>query len=258
MKNHKSIILTSLLLANVVLIPPVLSATAQEPKKQEKSFLLQFLETYNSLQKSIDKYTKDFSFSWENVIKGVDTLIKGTNGDLGTPDPVSAGERIRKAIEKNKKSVASGDSATVVPTLETPDELDGQNAQRDWHQKYTKAQSQATLGADGQRIQAQEAEMSNYAVANSSENAEAAQQDVITQDILKKIAVQNLQGTIINKSLHSEAQKQTRALAAANINLADISSRMDEQAKEQERQTRATVRNVIQSSAAIDVFWANQ
>lgn len=256
MKKYKGIILTSLLLGNVVLISPAKAAESSEPKKEEKSFLLQFLETYNSLQKSIEKYTKDFSLSWENVIKGVDTLIKGTNGDLGTPDPVSAGERIRKAIEKNKQQKAA--DATVVPTIETPDELDGQNAQREWHQEYTKAQSQSTLGVDGQRIQRQEAEMTNYAVADSSSLANLAQQDVITQDILKKIAIQNLQGNIINKSIHSEAQKQTRALATANINLADISSRMDEQAKEQERQTRAAVRNIVQSSIAIDVFWANQ
>ncbi|MBD2440561.1 hypothetical protein H6G69_27870 [Nostoc sp. FACHB-110] len=100
--------------------------------------------------------------------------------------------------------------------------------------------------------------MSNDAVASTSDLADTAQQDVVTQDILKKIAAQNLQATIINKSLHSEAQKQTRALATANINLADISSRMDEQAKEQERQTTAAVRSAVLSSAAIDAFWSNQ
>lgn len=253
MKNSKqAVVLTTLLVGNIMLTPLTSSAQTQTPQKQEeKSFLIQFLETYNSLQKSIEKYSQDFSLSWENVIKGVDGLINSTKGALGTPDPMIAGERIRKAISNDQ-------STTVVPTIDTPVEIQGQNAEREWHQKYTQAQSQSTLGADGQRIQAQEAEMSNDAVNQSSNYADAAQQDVVTQDILKKIAIQNQQATIINKSLHSEAQKQTRALAAANINLADISSRLDEQAQEQERQTRATVHSVIQSSGAIDAFWANQ
>lgn len=253
--SKKSVLLTGLLVSNLLLVTPTLAAEAPEPKKEEKSFLLQFLETYESLQESIDKYRQNFSISWSNIIKGVDTLINSTNGELGTPDPTSAGERIRKAIEKNKQQK---DDATVVPTLDSSPEIDGRNAERDFHQQYTLGQSQSVLGANGQRIQRQEAEISNDAVASSSDLADTAQQDVVTQDILKKIAAQNLQATIINKSLHSEAQKQTRALAAANINLADISSRMDEQAQEQDRQTRAAVRSAVLSSAAIDAFWENQ
>ncbi|WP_242072209.1 hypothetical protein [Nostoc sp. FACHB-110] len=252
--SRKSVLLTGLLVSNLLLVTPALAAESPEPKKEEKSFLLQFLETYNGLQESIDKYRQDFSISWSNIIKDVDGLINSTKGDLGTPDPTSAGERIRKAIEKNKQQ----QDATVVPTLDSSPEIDGRNAERDFHQQYTLGQSQSVLGANGQRIQRQEAEISNDAVASTSDLADTAQQDVVTQDILKKIAAQNLQATIINKSLHSEAQKQTRALATANINLADISSRMDEQAKEQERQTTAAVRSAVLSSAAIDAFWSNQ
>lgn len=247
-KEVKSVVLTGVLLASTLALPAKASIA---PPESDKSFLTQFVETYNSLKESIDKYSKDFSKSWENVIKDAEALISGTNGDLGTPDPTTAGERIRKAIENNANS-------TVVTTIETPPEIVGQNAERELHQKYTIGQSQSILGAAGQNIQSQEADMSNNALSTSDNTATAAQQDVVTQDILKKIVIQNLQATIINKSLHSEAQKQTRALATANMNLADISSRMDEQAKEQERQTRAAVRGAIQSSAAIDVFWANQ
>ncbi|WP_242056565.1 MULTISPECIES: hypothetical protein [unclassified Nostoc] len=251
--SKKTLLLAGLLTSNLILITPAIANASIAPNQPNKTFLEQFLETYNSLQESIDKYRQNFSISWSNIIKDVDGLIKSTNGDLETPDPTSAGERIRKAIEKNKQQ-----DATVVPTLDSSPEIDGRNAERDFHQQYTLGQSQSVLGISGQRIQRQEAEISNDAVASSSDLADTAQQDVVTQDILKKIAAQNLQATIINKSLHSEAQKQTRALATANINLADISSRMDEQAQEEERQTRAAVRSAVLSSAAIDAFWENQ
>ncbi|MBW4558730.1 MAG: hypothetical protein KME59_22930 [Trichormus sp. ATA11-4-KO1] len=100
--------------------------------------------------------------------------------------------------------------------------------------------------------------MSNEALATSSDNAVAAQNDIITQDILKKIALQNLQGSIITKSIHAEAQKQSRALAAANINLADISSRMDQQARKEQAEAVATARQILRSAAALDAFWENQ
>ncbi|MBD2415977.1 hypothetical protein H6H01_35760 [Nostoc calcicola FACHB-3891] len=100
--------------------------------------------------------------------------------------------------------------------------------------------------------------MSNEAVTSSSENAQAVQSDIVTQDILKKIAIQNLQGAIITKSLHVEAQKQSRALAAANINLADMSGRMDEETKRLEAESTATAKGILRSAAALDAFWENQ
>jgi hypothetical protein len=107
-------------------------------------------------------------------------------------------------------------------------------------------------------VQSQEAAITNDATAQSSENANAAQQDVVTQDILKKVAIQNLQSVVIAKSIHSEAQKQSRSLAAANINLADISSRMDSLAAVKDQESNAATRQIIQSAAVTDSFWKNQ
>ncbi|MHC5863580.1 MAG: hypothetical protein ACYTXM_43340, partial [Nostoc sp.] len=86
-----------------------------------------------------------------------------------------------------------------------------------------------TLGVDGQQVQAQEADLTNNALSTSSTNADNAQSDIVTQDILKKMAIQNLQNVVISKAIHSETQKQTRALAAANVNLVDISKNISSQ-----------------------------
>ncbi|WP_292875492.1 hypothetical protein [Nostoc sp. NMS1] len=133
-----------------------------------------------------------------------------------------------------------------------------ENAVKDWNQQYTLGQSESVLGVEGQRVQSQEAGITNDATSQSSENANAAQDDVITQDILKKVAIQNLQNAVIAKSIHSESQKQSRSLAVTNINLADISSRMDEQAAAKDQESSAATRQIIQSAAANDSFWKNQ
>ncbi|MBE9086198.1 hypothetical protein IQ278_29565 [Tolypothrix sp. LEGE 11397] len=100
--------------------------------------------------------------------------------------------------------------------------------------------------------------MSNQALATSSNNTDEVQNDVITQDILKKMAVQNLQTTIITKSIHSESQKQTRALSAANINLSDISSRLDEQARQEQANSNSSAKQIIGAAAFADSFWGKQ
>ncbi|MHC5826975.1 MAG: hypothetical protein ACYT04_66680 [Nostoc sp.] len=72
------------------------------------------------------------------------------------------------------------------------------------------------------------------------------------------MAVQNLQTAVVSKSIHAEAQKQSRSLAAANINLTDISSRMDEQARLEQQESNAAARQILQSAAALDSYWKNQ
>ena len=221
-----------------------------QAKEKPNSFLTQFEQVFTSLQKSIKKYSKSFALDWESISKELQTAIDSSQGDLGTPDPLSSGERIRLAIAREKQKQQD--------LVTTPPETLGENAERKWHQQYTLAQSQSTLGTDGQKVQAQEAEISNQAVATSSENAETVQSDIVTQDILKKIAIQNLQGAIITKSMHVEAQKQSRALAAANINLADMSGNMDEETKRKQAESTATAKGILRSAAALDAFWENQ
>jgi len=245
---NQSILVTSLALYMVLVSLPANGETQAKEQEQPKSLLTQFEQVFTSLQKSLNKYSKSFTLDWQSLRKELQIAIDSSQGDLGTPDPLSSGERIRLAIAKQKQQ----------DLVTTPSQTIGQNAERSWHQQYTLAQSQSTLGIDGQKVQAQEAQISNEAVTTSSDNALSVQSDIVTQDILKKIAIQNLQGTIITKSLHVEAQKQSRALAAANINLADMSSRMDEETKKDEFEATATAKGILRSAAALDAFWENQ
>lgn len=214
------------------------------PAKAGSSFLEQLQQVLISLQKNIAQYKEEFSQQWKELNKDLEAAINSTVGDLGIPDPLKAGKKIKVVIQQQDTDL-----------IETDSQTQGDNAQRQWNQSYTYGLSQSVLGRDGQKTQAQEAEISNDALANSSNNADAVQNDVITQDILKKMAVQNLQTTVITKSIHSEAQKQTRALSAANINLSDISSRLDEQARKEQANNNSSAKQIIGTAAFADAFW---
>ncbi|MEJ6486131.1 hypothetical protein N0Y54_33550 [Nostoc punctiforme UO1] len=223
------------------------SLPANAQASQNQSFLTQFQQIYSSLQTYISNYQKEFTKSLGKLEAELNQAIESSVGDLGIPDPLKAGKNIEKVIQKQEGALLILDPR-----------IQADNAIKDWNQQYTRGQSESVLGVEGQRVQSQEAAITNDATAQSSENAAAAQDDVITQDILKKVAIQNLQSVVIAKSIHAEAQKQSRSLAVTNINLADISSRMDEQAAAKDQESNAATRQIIQSAAANDSFWKNQ
>jgi hypothetical protein len=207
-------------------------------------FLQQLNQIILSLQNNIQQYTQEFSKQWQKVNAELQAGINSTIGDLGIPDPLKAGKNIKITIQQQPTDL-----------IETDAQTQGENAQREWNQSYTYGLSQSVLGQEGQKVQAQEAEIANSAVETSSNTTDEVQNDVITQDILKKMAVQNLQTVIITKSIHSESQKQTRALSAANINLSDISSRLDEQARKEQAQNNSDAKRILESAAFADAFW---
>lgn len=250
------------LIVLLIISAPVKAATVDPPdsktKQDEKSFFVKALETYDNFKKQYDnfrkqydKYTKLFSQVQGGQSKEEQNelikLISSTIGFLSTPDPMDAGERIKRAIAKNRENKAG--------LLETDPSTEGEYAEREWYRYYTYGQSQSTLGIDGQKLQAQDAEISNAALAASYNDAESAQTDVVTQDILKKMARQNVQVGIMTKSLHSESQKQTRALATTNINLANISERIDGQARQKDFENRASAKKIIEAAAYTNGYW---
>ncbi|MHC5613735.1 MAG: hypothetical protein ACYTXA_22740 [Nostoc sp.] len=235
------------MISGVVILISFSSLPANAQTNQNQSFLTQFQQIYSSLQTYISNYQKEFTKSLGKLSAELTQAIESSVGDLGIPDPLKAGKNIEKVIQKQEGALLILDPR-----------IQADNAIKDWNQQYTRGQSESVLGVEGQRVQSQEAAITNDATAQSSENAAAAQQDVITQDILKKVAIQNLQNVVIAKSIHSEAQKQSRSLAVANINLADISDRLDEQAAAKDQESNAATRQIIQSAAANDSFWKNQ
>jgi hypothetical protein len=221
----------------------------------ELAFLTQFKQVYTSLKSRISAYKTEFNQALGQVqgeINGeisqqLNQAIDSTIGSLGIPDPLSSGGKIKQVIRSQN------------PELTQPNSnIQAAHAEDEWHRQYTLGQSQSTLGVDGQEVQAQEADLTNIALSTSSSNADNAQSDIVTQDILKKMATQNLQNVVISKAIHGESQKQTRALAAANINLVDISENISSQSRKEDAESRSVSMQLLEAGAYSDAFWERQ
>ena len=235
-----------MLLASIIMdiVAPANAATVS----QTKSFLQQVQETITSLKNSFNQTEQEFSQGWGELSGDVHKAIQSSIGSLGIPDPILSSQKVNTAVVVNQKT----DISTVDPQIQ------GSNAEHEWYQSYGQAQAQSILGKEGQKVQSQNAEIANNAVDTSSNISDQAQNDIVTQDILKKMAVQSVQGTTILNSIHQESQQQTRGLAAQNITLSDMSGRMNEQARTTEYENNAMASQVMQSAVFNDAFWSNK
>ncbi|MDZ8035159.1 MAG: hypothetical protein RMX89_29355 [Nostoc sp. DedSLP04] len=259
MKSHKSMTLrqvgiylgVSSLLTTTILI----GDSCNQAWGLELPFLTQFQEVYTSLKSRISSYETEFnqalgqSYGEINaeITRQLNQAVDSTIGSLGIPDPLESGEKIKEVIRSQNPDMTQPNTNTQA-----------ENAELSWHGQYTLGQSQSILGVDGQRVQAQEADLTNNALSTSSTNADNAQSDIVTQDILKKMAIQNLQNVVISKAIHGETQKQTRALAAANVNLVDISKNISSQSRKEDAQSRAVAMQLLEAGAYNDAFWERQ
>ena len=178
------IMLLVLLIMDIV--APVNAATVA----QTKSFLQQVQETITSLKNSFNQTEQEFSQGWGELSGDVHKAIQSSIGSLGIPDPILSGQKVNTAVVNQKTDIS-----TVNPQIQ------GSNAQHEWYQTYSRGQAQSILGREGQKVQSQNAEIANNAVDTSSNTSDQAQNDVITQDILKKMAVQNPQSLRLRDKL---------------------------------------------------------
>ena len=201
------------------------------------------VQAFNGLKTYIDKYTNKFENSWSSI-EGLKGKINNSIGVLKIPDPLQAADEILKAVLKQKI-----ESNGIDPGIK------GENASKEFHRAYTYGQSGSVLGKGGQKAQLEESQNTQLAVDTSSSQANDAQSDVVTQDILKKIAVQNLQAQKIQKSLQDEEQKQTRLAATTAMNLADISEGLDKQTRKEQLEKQNYRREILGTATFNNTFW---
>lgn len=202
-------------------------------------------DLFSTFKSYVQQFKSEFALEYGELSQSVESAINSALGVDGIPDPLKAGQKIEAVI-----------SQQTVQTIATNPGLQGQDAKIAWNQQYSKALSESTLGVEGQKITKQETDDSVAATQVSGHEAANAQSELVTQDVLKRIASQNAQQAIISKSIQSSAQATTKHLATANLNLADISGRMNDQQLRQQFEESAEVRQVLQAAAFNDGFWA--
>ncbi|MDJ0719450.1 MAG: hypothetical protein QNJ54_35395 [Prochloraceae cyanobacterium] len=207
------------------------------------AFFDQILQIFDGLKAYIDEYTNKFENTWSSI-EGLTGKINDSIGALKVPDPLQAGDEIIKVFSKQENDSYGIDSVTK-----------GKNASKDFHRAYTYGQSGSVLGEQGQKVQLEESKNVKASVDISNSQAESAQSDIVTQDILKKIAIQNSQAQFIQNSLQNEEQQQTRLAAVADMNLADISENLDQGTREKQLERKRSRQQILGATTFSNGFW---
>lgn len=148
----------------------------------------------------------------ESLGKDLDSALSSATGVLGLPDPTQSRKDVEEIASTADIPVYSADKAT--------NEVDRQ---------ITLAASDATLGREGQQRIKEQASQTQNSVDTVQQQANAAQQEVVTQNVLKQIALQNTRTTAILGSLRADSLQAAQRQELANLNLTNISRSVDAQ-----------------------------
>jgi hypothetical protein len=260
MKNNLfTLLLASATLALTVSLSPT-SAKAENANSatnnsSNNSFLQQVREQLQqakqSIQQPIQNLTNDINQGIESLSTEIqfqiNSAIGKSVGALGIPDIVKAGGNIKDII-------------TSQPTdlLQVNTHIQGKNAEQSFHQQYTTAQSGEVLGAEGQQKMKHEAEVTQNATDIALRSGENAQSDIVTQDIMKKLALQNAQTVTVLQSVQTSLQEQNKLTATANVNLSDISQNLSIAQHRKQNEEQGITNAIYRNAALADGFWRSK
>ncbi len=188
-----------------------------------KNPLVTVIEQLQEQTGSVNKYiSSTISQKLDNLSESLEgdlqAVVQEAAGILGLPD---AGE-VRKEIE-----VMASDSNNAVNSVDkATNEIDRQ---------ITRA-SGFTLTKEGQENMKAEVEKTQTSIETVSIFSDAAQNDVVTQNVMKRIAQQNTQISGILGAMRSDGLKSKQSQDLANLNLTNISRSLDGQNQSRQKE----------------------
>ena len=165
----------------------------------------------------IDKYiTSTVSHKLDSLSESlggdVQALINQSVSALGLPDLIE----VRKKVEE----IANEDNYAINSVDKASNEIDRQ---------VTRAVSGTTLSKEGQKSTKQQIENTQTSQHAVEALSEAAQNEVVTQNVMKRIAQQNNQIAGILGAMRTDELKLKQSQDLANLNLTNISRSVDGQ-----------------------------
>ncbi len=187
--------------------------------------LAQVVEQFQQQLASVNSYVSSiFSDKLKSLSESLDgdlqTAIDDAMGALGIPDPTKSREATEKIAGVSNSPINQAERAT--------NEVDRQ---------ITRAVADTTLGKAGQERTKQQFEKTQQSIEQVEANAEAAEGDVVTQNVMKRIAQQNVQQAGILGAIRTDGLRMLQSQDLANNNLTNISRAVDGQNQAQARET---------------------
>ena len=189
-----------------------------------KNPLVTVIERLQEQTGSVNKYiSSTISRKLDNLSESLEgdlqAVVQEAAGVLGLPDAAEVRKEIEEIASDSNNAVNSVDRAT--------NELDRQ---------ITRAQTETTLSKEGQKSMEAEVEKTQTSIETVSIFSDAAQNDVVTQNVMKRIAQQNIQISGILGAMRSDGLKSKQSQDFANLNLTNISRSLDGQNQSRQKE----------------------
>ncbi len=176
--------------------------------------------TINQLKQelqSIDNYVESVLESKleplaSSLGKDIEAAINETLGVLGLPDAIEARTEVENIAATSDTAINTVEQAT--------NELDRQ---------ITRAVVDSTLSKSGQKLTNREVEKTQSSIERVQIYSAAAQDEVVTQNVMKRIAQQNTSTAAILGAMRADGLKSKQSQDLANLNLTNISRSLDGQ-----------------------------
>ncbi|MBD2200525.1 hypothetical protein H6G08_34860 [Calothrix anomala FACHB-343] len=191
---------------------------------------------------SLDKYINSI------VSRKLGNLSKSVQGDLQAAVNESLGKLgLPSAIEVRDKveEIATNDDNAVNSVDKVTNEIDRQ---------ITRADSDTTLSKEGQELTKQQVEKTQTSIEQVQADASAAQDDVVTQNVMKRIAQQNTQIAGILGAMRTDGLKLKQSQDLANLNLTNISRSLDGQNQAHQKETVGQGFNNLRTASQARLF----
>ena len=186
--------------------------------------LVTVVEQLQEQARSLNKYiSSTISQKLDNLSESLEgdlqAVISEASGVLGLPDAT----KVRQEIEE----IAASDDNAVNSVDKVTNEIDRQ---------ITRASS-FTLTKEGQENMKAEVEKTQTSIETVSIFSDAAQNDLVTQNVMKRIAQQNTQISGILGAMRTDGLKTKQSQDLANLNLTNISRSLDGQNQARQKES---------------------
>jgi hypothetical protein len=168
------------LIASALLLGVMTAPAHAAPSSGSSDPISSLTDWFNNQLKAVQQYADKFSEKFASLGDEFKGVTDGLLGDLGLADSIQAREKSKEASIDSKSPEYKGETVA--------NEVDRQNAT---------ASSEAVLSQDGQKQQAKAYDQTQTSVENNQQYAEQAQGDEVTQNVMKRIASQTAETSLL-------------------------------------------------------------
>lgn len=224
------------ILATALLVAPMRPAAASQVDTTFTDIFGIFRQAFETSKTYIEQTLSGLLTPLPDDLEGV---IQNALGDLGLVDP----NRVRSEISTELATILEGDLAqsdSIYAGLETANEVDRQ---------LTRAQVDAVLGQGGQAATRDKITWIEDTIGQVQQHADTAQTVVSTQAAIKQMAQQNARQSEILGAVQSELLQSRQDAQLTNLNLANMSQNLDQEARARRLQELGNALDTLQISA---------